>query len=145
MTKLFRDVDYYIVQASNSTQREFELDFADIVEVYDTNETTITTECGRTLIITWDSNYYSYYRVIYETAQMEQHAASVNRVINILNEIEVDGETMQYIIQRVGMEDQMLRQLMMTQDLPSVQCTYDERAQYETTNKIINKSVGSYN
>lgn len=116
MTKLFRDVDYFITQASNSTQREFELDFADIIEVYDTTETTITTECGRTVIITWQDNYFKSYHVIYETAQMEQHAAIVNRVINILREIDVDGETMQYIIEKVGMEDQMLKQLIGTAD-----------------------------
>ena len=113
MTKLFRDVDYFITQASNSTQREFELDFADVIEVYDTNETKLTTEDGRELIITWDNNYFKSYHVIYETALMEQHAANVNRVINILREIEVDGETMQYIIEKVGMTDQMLRQLVM--------------------------------
>ena len=116
MTKLFRDVDYFITEASNSTQREFELDFADIIEVYDTTETTITTECGRTVIITWQDNYFKSYHVIYETAQMEQHAAIVNRVINILREIDVDGETMQYIIEKVGMEDQMLKQLIGTAD-----------------------------
>jgi hypothetical protein len=113
MTKLLRDVDYFITQASNSTQREFELDFADVIEVFDIYQTTITTECGRTVIITWDNNYFKSYHVIYETAQMEQHAANVNRVINILREIEVDGETMQYIIEKVGMTDQMLRQLVM--------------------------------
>jgi hypothetical protein len=43
---------------------------------------------------------------------MEQHAVSVNRVINILREIDVDGETMQYILEKVGMEDQMLKQLI---------------------------------
>ena len=115
MTKLFRDVDFYIVQASNSTQREFELDFADIIEVYDEHETQITTQCGRTLIIHWYSNgYYQSYQVIYETAQMEQHATNVNRVVNILREIDVDGETMQYIIKKVGMEEQMLKQLVGT-------------------------------
>ena len=115
MTKLFRDVDYYVVQASNSTQREFELDFADIIEVYDEHETQITTQCGRTLIIHWYSNgYYQSYQVIYETAQMEQHATNVNRVVNILREIDVDGETMQYIIKKVGMEEQMLKQLVGT-------------------------------
>jgi hypothetical protein len=113
MTKLFRDVEYYVVQASNSTQREFELDFADIIEVYDINETTITTQCGRTVIINWDNNYFKSYHVIYETAQMEQHAVNINRVINILRDIDVDGETMQYIIEKVGMTDQMLRQLVM--------------------------------
>ena len=115
MTKLFRDVDFYIVQASNSTQREFELDFADIIEVYDEHETQVTTQCGRTLIIHWYSNgYYQSYQVIYETAQMEQHATNVNRVVNILREIDVDGETMQYIIKKVGMEEQMLKQLVGT-------------------------------
>jgi hypothetical protein len=131
MEKLFRDVDYYITEASNSTQREFELDFADIIEVYDTNETTITTECGRTLIINWDSKYYSYYRVIYETAQMEQHAANVNRVINILREIEVDGETMQYILDKVGMSDQMLKQLVMSQPIGEVRYMIEEREEFE--------------
>jgi len=31
----------------------------------------------------------------------------------MLNHIEVDGETMEYIIRKVGMEDQMLRQLFL--------------------------------
>ena len=118
MTKLFRDVDYYVVQASNSTQREFELDFADIIEVYDTNETTITTECGRTLVITWEGNkYFKSYKVIYETPLMEYHPGMVEEIISMLRHIEVDGETMQYIIQKVGLEDQMLRQLLMISDL----------------------------
>ena len=117
MTKLFRDVDYFITEASNNTQRGFELDFADVIEVYDEHETQITTECGRTIIIHWYSNgYYQSYQVIYETPQMEQHAANVNRVINILRDIDVDGEIMQYILEKVGMEDQMLKQLIGTAD-----------------------------
>ena len=118
MTKLFRDVDFYIVHASNSTQREFELDFADIIEVYDIHETTITTECGRTLVITWEGNkYFKSYKVIYETPLMEYHPGMVEEIISMLRHIEVDGETMQYIIQKVGLEDQMLRQLLMISDL----------------------------
>ncbi len=38
----------------------------------------------------------------------------VEMVLNILKEIEVDGETMQYIIEQVGMEEQMLKQLKET-------------------------------
>lgn len=38
----------------------------------------------------------------------------VNEVINTLRSIDVDGETMQYILEQVGMTDQMLRQLVMT-------------------------------
>ena len=38
----------------------------------------------------------------------------VTNVINMLKDINVDGETMQHIIEQVGMEDQMLRQLIMS-------------------------------
>ena len=111
------DINYFLDRASTSTQSEFELDFADVIEVFDTNETTITTECGRTLIINWrEDQSFKSYNIIYETPQMEQHAANVNRVINILRDIDVDGETMQYIIEKVGMEDQMLKQLIGTAD-----------------------------
>jgi hypothetical protein len=119
MTKLFRDLDYYITEASNNTQRGFELDFADVIEVYDTNETTITTECGRTLVITWCSKgYYESYQVIYETPQMESTFKRdvVMDIIKKLRAIDVDGETMQYILEKVGMEDQMLKQLIGTAD-----------------------------
>ena len=37
----------------------------------------------------------------------------VDAVIQYLNGIDVDGETMEYIIRKVGMEEQMLRQLIM--------------------------------
>jgi len=48
-----------------------------------------------------------------KTALMEDTTADygVNVIINILKDIEVDGETMQYILYRVGMERQMLKQL----------------------------------
>ena len=110
MTELFRDVDYYITEASNRTQREFELDFADVIEVYDTNETTITTECGRTLIITWEDRYFKSYHIHLD------HSDKVQLVIDTLRDIDVDGETMQYILEKVGMEDQMLKQLIGTAD-----------------------------
>jgi hypothetical protein len=118
MTKLFRDVDYFITEASNSTQREFELDFADVIEVYDTNETTITTECGRTTVITWEDNYFKSYQVIYETPQMESTFKRdvVMDIIKKLRTIEVDGETMQYIIEKVGMKEQMFRQLVLSSE-----------------------------
>lgn len=37
--------------------------------------------------------------------------AKVDMVIKTLQEIDVDGETMQYILEKVGMEEQMLHQL----------------------------------
>lgn len=109
------DVNYFIEEASCFNQEEFEINFADVIEVFDTNETHLTTEDRKKLIITWNNDgTFKFYHIVYETAQMEQHAANVNRVINILRDIEIDGETMQYIIEKVGMTDQMLRQLIMT-------------------------------
>ena len=38
------------------------------------------------------------------------------QIIDTLNHIQVDGETMEHIIRQVGMEDQMLRQLLLKAD-----------------------------
>jgi len=38
----------------------------------------------------------------------------VNEAIGNFKRIDIDGETMQYIIEKLGMDDQMLRQLVMT-------------------------------
>jgi len=51
------------------------------------------------------------------TAQMNESSYKlirVQEVISALKSIEVDGETMQYILEKVGMTDQMLRQLVMS-------------------------------
>lgn len=37
--------------------------------------------------------------------------SKINDIINTLNSIEVDGETMEYILQKIGMDEQMLKQL----------------------------------
>jgi hypothetical protein len=38
---------------------------------------------------------------------------TANHIIEYLKEMDVDGETMEYILRGVGMEDQMLKQLLM--------------------------------
>ena len=38
---------------------------------------------------------------------------TANHIIEYLKEMDVDGETMDYILRGVGMEDQMLKQLLM--------------------------------
>lgn len=56
------------------------------------------------------------------TAQMDENDYTCNRVEEVISTLKsltlkgdcVDGETMQYILERVGMEDQMLRQLIMS-------------------------------
>jgi len=110
MTKEFMDVNFFIREASNRTQNEFELDFADIIEVFDVNETTITTEDEKQMIINWENNYFKSYHIHLD------HSDKVQLVIDTLREIDVDGETMQFILEKVGMEDQMLKQLIGTAD-----------------------------
>ena len=55
----------------------------------------------------------------------------VKDIILKLISIDVDGETMQHILQQVGMEDQMLRQLMLTQPAELVEALIEERNELE--------------
>ena len=45
----------------------------------------------------------------------------LSTIIELCNEIDIDGETLEYIIRAIGMETQMLRQLIMTASMSSVQ------------------------
>ena len=55
----------------------------------------------------------------------------VKDIILKLIMIDVDGETMQHILQQVGMQDQMLRQLMLTQPAELVEALIEERNELE--------------
>ena len=51
----------------------------------------------------------------------------VNSIIEDLKHIEVDGETMQYILKETGMEWQMLRQLMLMAPTEQVEYLVEEK------------------
>lgn len=124
------NIHYFLDDAQNSRQGQFELDFADVITCFDTTSTTLVTEEGRTLVINWtDAGFFKSYKVIYETAQMENATMrwEVQNIIDKLKFLEVDGETMQYILEKVGMSDQMLRQLMLTQPFDDVEYVWEER------------------
>lgn len=53
--------------------------------------------------------------------------SKVEAVIQYLNSIEVDGETMEYIINEVGMKEQMLRQLIMSSPVRATRELFEER------------------
>ena len=128
------DVNYFLDDAQNSRQGQFELDFADVITCFDTWETTLVTECGRTLKITWGAaGFFHSYEVVktYETPLMECHPGMVEEVIAMLKHIDVDGETMQYILNKVGMKDQMLRQLMFSAPRSYVEDLWDEIVEVE--------------
>jgi len=58
---------------------------------------------------------------------MEDNKVVIDTVIDLLNSMECDGETMQFILKKVGMEWQMLRQLMLTMPIEQVEYLIDER------------------
>jgi hypothetical protein len=52
-------------------------------------------------------------------------------IIQLCNEIEIDGETTQYILRAIDMEEQMLRQLIRTMPLSIVYDELNERTDLE--------------
>ena len=56
--------------------------------------------------------------------------SSADHIIEHLLAIDVDGETMQYIIKSVGMEEQMLRQIGMTASDLDINNLLEERSEY---------------
>jgi hypothetical protein len=56
---------------------------------------------------------------------MKNNKFKVDAIILLLDD--VDGETMQFILENVGMEYQMLRQLMMTMPIEQVEYLLAER------------------
>jgi hypothetical protein len=57
---------------------------------------------------------------------------TVETIINMLKNIDVDGETMEYIIGEVGMLDQMTKQLIMTTRHDDLEYYLSERYELET-------------
>ena len=62
-----------------------------------------------------------------ETMLMKGHPGSVETIIDILKHIDVDGETMEFILDQVGMKDQMLRQLIMTMPYEQIESLTREK------------------
>lgn len=55
----------------------------------------------------------------------------VHEIITMLRDINVDGETMQYILDKVGMSDQMLRQLIFLAPKEKLEDLMDEVVEYQ--------------
>jgi hypothetical protein len=61
------------------------------------------------------------------TEKMQENPQRVKLVIDVLKDIEVDGETMQCILKEIQMDWQMLRQLMLTMPIEQVEYLIEER------------------
>jgi hypothetical protein len=64
------------------------------------------------------------------TIQMKENPGVVETIIDMLNHIEVDGETMEYILEQVGMTDQMLRQLIMNNPESETKDLLEEKKEF---------------
>lgn len=58
---------------------------------------------------------------------LKENFATIYDIIQELKKVEVDGETMEYILKEVGMEYQMLRQLMLTLPIEEIENLIEER------------------
>jgi len=56
---------------------------------------------------------------------------TVQVIIDMLKRMDVDGETMQYILKETGMDHQMLKQLMLTSNINHVKDYYREALDLE--------------
>jgi hypothetical protein len=68
-----------------------------------------------------------------ETMLMESHPGMVEEIIEMLKHIDVDGETMEYILDKTYMKGQMLRQLFLKAHKDIVRDLSSERKQREGT------------
>ena len=65
------------------------------------------------------------------TQLMKSHPGMVETIIDMLKHMDVDGETMQYILKETGMDHQMLKQLMLTSNINHVKDFYREALDQE--------------
>jgi len=54
----------------------------------------------------------------------------VNEAIENFKRVDIDGETMQYIIEKLGMDDQILRQLVMTKPKSQTEELLNEKIKF---------------
>ena len=65
------------------------------------------------------------------TQSKKSYSVAVEEVISMLNHMDVDGETMQHILEETGMDHQMLKQLMLTSNINHVKDFYREALDQE--------------
>lgn len=63
----------------------------------------------------------------------------VEKIIALLNEIDVDGETMEYIVNEVGMSDQLFKQSIVCMSEKDLGVMLDERQTALNSIKMNNK------
>ena len=75
----------------------------------------------------WELNNPKEVNEFFNIVKEEEIDPKVQAIIDNLKEMDVNGETMQYILEKVGMENQMLKQLVMTSPFNEVIYYFEER------------------
>ena len=58
---------------------------------------------------------------------MMNKEAKLSTIIELCRDIEIDGETTEYVLRAIGMEDQMLRQLVLNADWGKLNYLIEEK------------------
>jgi len=134
------NVDSHEILFTNQVKLEESIGY-DNVEILQRSVTDIDIALDLTINEPIECNWYG----LFEEPKKEEPPTSlcktpqthefVKDIIAKLKVIDVDGETMQYIIEQVGMNDQMLRQLIMSNPESDTKDLLDEKIE------ISNKSV----
>ena len=80
------------------------------------------------------SKYYKTF--IHDPFDARHNTARMNFIIQTLKEMKVDVDKMQYIIEQVGMNDQMLRQLIMSNPESDVKDLLNEKIELNNNSVI---------
>jgi hypothetical protein len=89
---------------------------------------TVSTDDERTELVSLAKGYAKKERELEKRREEEiKRQLMIEAIVQQLNEMEVDGETMQEILEKVGLDEQMHRQLVMSKPTDSTENLLDEK------------------
>ena len=56
----------------------------------------------------------------------------IKQIVNLLNEIDIDGETMEYILEQVGLREQVVHQILESEKYITARKVWDDFCNNET-------------
>ena len=86
-----------------------------------------TAECTKCGLRNSDISREDYIKCTPATSLMQLHPGMVEEIISMLRHMDIDGETMQHIIESVGLEDQITRQLVIISDIEYLNDLIEEK------------------
>ena len=81
-------------------------------------------------MLTKDEKRWENYLLKRVNEKSYEKGGMVNEAIENFKRVDIDGETMQYIIEKLGMDDQILRQLVMTKPKSQTEELLNEKMKF---------------